>query len=145
MWQLQEIFIKTWQIQDFLPYVLQQTRKCIIRICNARKSIKNLFISILMNIQTFVSKLKVNDRRLWWWTRVNFNSSRTEPLYRLLWRAGSNGPTHPMPTWYRLWRRGETFYSTRPKGVMQGKSIAVVYTLCTYWNQFSLGGICKQE
>ena len=33
----------------------------------------------------------------------------------------------------------------RAKGIMQGKSIAVVYTLCTYWNQFSLGGICKQE
>ena len=30
------------------------------------------------------------------------------------------------------------------KNVRQGKSIAVVYTLCTYWNQFSLGGICKQ-
>ena len=28
---------------------------------------------------------------------------------------------------------------------MQGKLIAVAYTLCTYWNQFSLGGICKQE
>ena len=31
------------------------------------------------------------------------------------------------------------------KGVMQGKLIAVAYTLRTYWNQFSLGGICKQE
>ena len=31
------------------------------------------------------------------------------------------------------------------KGVMQGKLIAVVYTLRTHWNQFSLGGICKQE
>ena len=31
------------------------------------------------------------------------------------------------------------------KGVMQGKLIAVVYILRTYWNQFSLGGICKQE
>ena len=28
---------------------------------------------------------------------------------------------------------------------MQGKLIAVVYTLRTYWHQFSLGGICKQE
>ena len=28
---------------------------------------------------------------------------------------------------------------------MQGKLIAVAYTLRTYWNQFSLGGICKQE
>ena len=31
------------------------------------------------------------------------------------------------------------------KKVMQGKLIAVAYTLRTYWNQFSLGGICKQE
>ncbi len=31
------------------------------------------------------------------------------------------------------------------KGVMQGKLIAVVYTLRTHSNQFSLGGICKQE
>ena len=31
------------------------------------------------------------------------------------------------------------------KNVMQGKLIAVAYTLRTYWNQFSLGGICKQE
>ena len=31
------------------------------------------------------------------------------------------------------------------KGVMQGKLIAVVYKLRTHWNQFSLGGICKQE
>ena len=27
----------------------------------------------------------------------------------------------------------------------QGKLIAVANTLRTYWNQFSLGGICKQE
>ena len=27
---------------------------------------------------------------------------------------------------------------------MQGKLIAVVYTMRTYWNQLSLGGICKQ-
>ena len=32
-----------------------------------------------------------------------------------------------------------------PKVIMQGKLIAVAYTLRTYWNQFSLGGICKQE
>ena len=31
------------------------------------------------------------------------------------------------------------------KGVMQGKLIAIGCTLRTYWNQFSLGGICKQE
>ena len=30
------------------------------------------------------------------------------------------------------------------KVIMQGKLIAVAYTLCTYWNQFSLGGVCKQ-
>ena len=28
---------------------------------------------------------------------------------------------------------------------MQGKLITVEYTLRTYWNLFSLGGICKQE
>ena len=28
---------------------------------------------------------------------------------------------------------------------MQGKLIMVAYTLRTYWNQFFLGGICKQE
>ena len=33
---------------------------------------------------------------------------------------------------------------TLPKVEMQGKLIAVVYTLCTNLNQFSLGGICKQ-
>ena len=31
------------------------------------------------------------------------------------------------------------------KVLMQGKLIPVAYTLRTYWNQFSLGGICKQE
>ena len=31
------------------------------------------------------------------------------------------------------------------KVLMQGKLIAVVYTLRTYWNQFSLGGIFKQK
>ena len=31
------------------------------------------------------------------------------------------------------------------KVIMQGKFIAVAYTLRTYRNQFSLGGICKQE
>ena len=31
------------------------------------------------------------------------------------------------------------------KGVMQGKLIAVVYTLRTYWNQFSLGGIVNKN
>ena len=28
---------------------------------------------------------------------------------------------------------------------MQGKLITIVYTQRTYWNQFSLGGICKQK
>ena len=36
-------------------------------------------------------------------------------------------------------------YLTWVKVVMQGKLIAVAYNLRTYWNQFSLGGICKQE
>ena len=31
------------------------------------------------------------------------------------------------------------------KVLMQGKLIAVVYTLRTYWNQFSLGGISKED
>ena len=31
------------------------------------------------------------------------------------------------------------------KVLMQGKLIAVAYTLRTYWNQFSLGGICNQK
>ena len=31
------------------------------------------------------------------------------------------------------------------KVVMQGKLIAIAYTLRTYGNQFSLGGICKQQ
>ena len=31
------------------------------------------------------------------------------------------------------------------KVIMQGNLIAVAYTLRTYRNQFSLGGICKQE
>ena len=31
------------------------------------------------------------------------------------------------------------------KVIMQGKLIAVAFTLRTYWNRFSLGGICKQE
>ena len=31
------------------------------------------------------------------------------------------------------------------KVIMKGKSIAVTYSLRTCWNQFSLGGICKQE
>ena len=31
------------------------------------------------------------------------------------------------------------------KVLMQGKLIAVAYALLTYWNQFSLSGICKQE
>ena len=31
------------------------------------------------------------------------------------------------------------------KVLMQGKLIAVSYTLRTYLNQFSLGGFCKQE
>ena len=36
------------------------------------------------------------------------------------------------------------FYMVTIKGIMQGKVIAVAYTLRTYWNQFSLGGFCKQ-
>ena len=29
--------------------------------------------------------------------------------------------------------------------IRQGKLISVVYSLLTYWNQFSHGGVCKQE
>ena len=36
-------------------------------------------------------------------------------------------------------------FLVKAKVLMQGKLIAVVYTLRKYWNQFSLGGICKQE
>ena len=31
------------------------------------------------------------------------------------------------------------------KVIMQGNLIAAAYTLRTYWNQFSPGGICEQE
>jgi len=34
---------------------------------------------------------------------------------------------------------------TLPIVIIQGKLFAVAYTLRTYGNQFSLGGICKQE
>ena len=36
-------------------------------------------------------------------------------------------------------------YVVVSKVIMQGKLIAIAYTMRTYWNQFSLGGICKQE
>jgi len=39
----------------------------------------------------------------------------------------------------------ENLNSIRSKVIIQGKLFAVTYTLHTYWNQFSLGGICKQE
>ena len=38
-----------------------------------------------------------------------------------------------------------SLYFLQTKLLMQGKLIAVAYTLRTYWNQFSLGGLCKQE
>ena len=31
------------------------------------------------------------------------------------------------------------------KVLMQGKLIVAAYTLRSNWNQFSLGGVCKQE
>ena len=34
---------------------------------------------------------------------------------------------------------------TPTQGYNARKVIAVAYTLRTYWKQFSLGGICKQE
>ena len=36
-------------------------------------------------------------------------------------------------------------FNVQDKNVIQGKLIAVAYTLRTYWNQFFLGGICKQR
>ena len=33
----------------------------------------------------------------------------------------------------------------KTKVIMQGKLVSVAYTLRTFQNQFSLGGICKQE
>ena len=41
--------------------------------------------------------------------------------------------------------KNKVFDILKIKGVMQGKLIAVAYTLRTYRNQFSLGEICKQE
>ena len=41
--------------------------------------------------------------------------------------------------WAKQWK------DNKAKELMQGKLIAVRYTLRTYWNQFSLGGLCKQE
>ena len=41
-----------------------------------------------------------------------------------------------------------TYEGARVSGkvlIMQGKFLAVEYTLRTYRNQFSLGGLCKQE
>ena len=40
-------------------------------------------------------------------------------------------------------RAGSTLH--RVKVIMQGKLIAVAYSLRRYGNQFSLGGVCKQE
>ena len=46
----------------------------------------------------------------------------------------------------RVGQKGWTdLYKDINKNVMQGKLIRVAYTLRTYWNQFSQGGICKQE
>ena len=56
--------------------------------------------------------------------------------YRLIYQYNAIGNLLPLA------------YSTKIKlckNVMQGKLIAVAYTLRTYRNQFSLGGICKQE
>jgi len=41
--------------------------------------------------------------------------------------------------------KNKVFDILKIKGVMQGKLIAVVYTLFIQRNQFSLGGICKKE
>ena len=43
----------------------------------------------------------------------------------------------------RLYVRSSVFRSHQV--IRQGKFIAVAYSLRTYWNQFSLGSVCKQE
>ena len=59
--------------------------------------------------------------------------------YEIEGRYNWRGP--PYQWFYMLCRR----FFICIKVLMQGKLIAVAYTLRTYWNQFSLGGICKQE
>ena len=44
-----------------------------------------------------------------------------------------------------IWFLNNLFNERKKQVLMQEKLIAVVYTLRTYWKQFSLGGICKQE
>ena len=50
----------------------------------------------------------------------------------------------------RMLKGSEHFYQksarwSHPRYLIQGKLIAVASTPNTYWNQFFLGGICKQE
>ena len=54
----------------------------------------------------------------------------------------SKPPPSPKPSHFKNF---PLYFFIVTKGVMQGKLIAVVYTLRTQWYQFSLGGICKQE
>ena len=42
-------------------------------------------------------------------------------------------------------RKAKKAKMTATKVIRLGKLISVAYSLCTYWSQFSLGGVCKPD
>ena len=48
-------------------------------------------------------------------------------------------------TWSEIAFKDTVDNRARSKVLLHGKLLAVAFTLLTYWKQFSLGGICKNE
>jgi len=78
-----------------------------------------------------------------WWALKYFQSGGTE-LFSKWWDPFSNLYSGPYKTISNICGPWTISNMVVPKVIMQGKLIAVAYTLRIYW-KFSLGGICKQE
>ena len=112
---------------------------------------KNSIYRLCPNVASFPTMilrwLGLKMQRMWLASPPRLNStqkvsvsefkSSSFPLYQKLPAWTTNSIVHKILIF------GRAFIIVM--GVMQGKLIAVMYTLRTHWNQFSLGGICKQE
>ena len=106
---------------------------------------KQTFLQIFCWLNSFIQWQKTSSS--WFINELNFFEflGTTQEIIKRYENSGFYFPICKVHGSVLLITSFKTEAIVTTKNVMQGKLIAVAYTLRTYWNQFSLGGICKQE
>ena len=127
-------WMKNWMINPpRIQVLLWWSRKCaghcgFLTLCDSWKS-------------NNIGNLKIFQQLLYFWPKIKLNGIQAKKnRVDLLKNQNKNRESKNI-----LYFRTKPIKLDTCKVIMQGKLIAVAYTLRTCWNQFSLGVICKQK